>query len=54
MAGKMTKCIFCGREFEACDKYDLPRPDAPDDTIEVLMQICPKCLSLWDALREWQ
>lgn len=46
----MTRCIFCGREFEVCGEYDLP---SPDDEIEVLKQICPQCLSLWDA-REWR
>lgn len=49
----MTTCIFCGREFECFSKHDLPRPDVPDDEIAVLKQICPQCLSLWDA-REWR
>lgn len=45
----MTRCIFCGKEFEAVEAYDLP---LPLEDSEVIKQICPECMhNLCNALR---
>lgn len=47
----MPKCIFCNKEFEHLHYFQLP---VSDEDVEVLMQICPECLSkLCNALRGW-
>ena len=46
----MTRCMFCGKNFEKNDGiYHAPVPDVDK---EVLAKICPKCLrKLCNALR---